>query len=552
MSDRRGKIALSIIIVTSAALSLYWVFTVPIFQAPDEYVHFDYAMDIYSAGRLINGREPLADWNAPPRGLHVFTQYLIRECDSDSMAFNPQSKAPPGYGTKAFYDNLDLNAPPENSGGLGSHPRTGFSFIALYPSGYWAVIAAWMKLLHIFSTRITVLFFGARIFSVILLVLSLILIYITLRELRLGSARALLFTAVVGLFPTTTFISSYIQADNLGLTLVMLSCYLALRLRRNPDNRRLLLFLGIALGMLCFTKYHYFLATFLAIIPMLIADQLAGRRKTIGWTRLFGFILTPVLAVVCLQIWISYGFNDTTVVSNPSTIHDEILRAAANGKWAVVSFLMDSAALAFSNFYLNGSLPLNGSTFQTFWGLFGWNDNPLVIMTPWKTEVIHDIIALLNVVVFALVILRLQQVITRLVLVARQGRWRRALCIAFSNPVLNAYFLYTLLMFGLFMVVRRSFAPQGRNWFPFMLPILMVGAEYASKALHHRLARRAFSHFILACLLLYCIVGSYYGIRAINNRYYSPVVSNGCPARTSRKGARSLHNTNARNGLQFT
>jgi len=48
----------------------------------------------------------------------------------------------------------------------------------------------------------------------------------------------------------------------------------------------------------------------------------------------------------------------------------------------------------------------------------------------------------------------------------------------------------------------------------------MVGAEYASKALYHRFARRAFSLFLLTCLLLYCIAGSYYAIRAINARYY--------------------------------
>src|SRR5215471_3546106 len=198
---RSSALFLAAIVLVSTGLSLYWVFTVPIFQGPDEFVHFDYAMNIYSAGRLITCREPLHEWNAPPWSLHVFTQYLISECDFNSMQYNAQVKAPPGYGTKAFYNRLDLNAPAENSGGLASLPRTGFSFIGVYPAGYWAALAAWMKLLHLFSNRITVLFFGARIFSVVLLAISLILIQGILRELRFGRARALLLTAIVGTFP---------------------------------------------------------------------------------------------------------------------------------------------------------------------------------------------------------------------------------------------------------------------------------------------------------------------------------------------------------------
>jgi len=512
--------ALVAIIAASTSLSLYWVFTVPIFEAPDEQTHFDYALNIYSAGRLITVRESLREWNSPPYDRHVFTEYLIRESGVRSMQFNPSVKAPAGYGTKTFYDRLDLQAPREDSGGLTAQSRTGYSYIGVYPAGYYAVLAAWMKLLRIFSNRITVLFFGARIFSVMLLVPTLVLIYATARELRLASARALLFTGIVGLFPMTTFVSSYIQADNLSLTLVMLCCYLALRLRRKPEDARLLLFLGIALGILCMTKNHVYLATFLAILPMAAADQLTGRRKTIGWPRFIGFILAPTLVVICIQAWIMYGANRYPVLSDPVMNHDDLLRAASSGKWAVVSFLIDGAGLAFSNFYLNGSTPLNVSTCATFWGLFGWVDTPLIIMSPSKTEVINDLIALLNVVVFALTLFRLQQVATRLILIAKRGRWRLALSFALSNPLLNAYFLFTVLMFGLFMLVRKSLAPQGRNWFPFILPIFMVGAQYASKALSHRLARRAFASLILTCLVLYCIVGSYYAIRAINKRYY--------------------------------
>src|SRR5215472_6192012 len=87
----RAKVALitlGAIITLSVILSIYWVFAVPIYQAPDEPLHLDYALNIYSAGRPISARESLRDWNAAPGDYHVFTQYLIRESSFYSMGFN--------------------------------------------------------------------------------------------------------------------------------------------------------------------------------------------------------------------------------------------------------------------------------------------------------------------------------------------------------------------------------------------------------------------------------------------------------------------------------
>jgi 4-amino-4-deoxy-L-arabinose transferase-like glycosyltransferase len=451
----------------------------------------------------------------------VFTQYLIDESGLKSVSFRYAGKPPPGYGTREYFERLDLNARAEDSGGLAGSPRTQFFCMTLYPAGYYSALAAWIKLVRVFSHRITVLFFGARLFSVLLLACSLVLMYATARELRFTCLRALLMTGIAGLFPMTTFVASYIQPDNLSLLLVMLCCYLALRLRRDPENVPLLWLLGIALGLLCVTKYHFYVATSLAILPMVIADQLAERRKQIGWQGLAAAMLAPTLLLFSVQVWISYGVGAYPLLSDPNTQHQDLSRVVPDGVWAVISFLADGIALAFSNFYLNGSSPLNGSTFSSFWGNFGWLDTPLTIMTPQKTEVIRDVIALLDVAVFGLVLVRLEQVVGRLISIARRGRWKWALRIASSNPLMNAYFLFTVLMFGLFMVVRLSFSPQGRNWFPFILAIFMVGSDYASKALSQRRSRRVFRLVIVGGLILYCIVGSYYAIQSINQRYYS-------------------------------
>ena len=45
---RWQRAALAAIVAGSAALTLVWVFLVPVFQAADEPTHFDYALDLHA------------------------------------------------------------------------------------------------------------------------------------------------------------------------------------------------------------------------------------------------------------------------------------------------------------------------------------------------------------------------------------------------------------------------------------------------------------------------------------------------------------------------
>jgi hypothetical protein len=171
------RFALAAIIMLSASLSLYWVFLVPILESPDEQTHIDYAFNIYSAGRPISIREPPQDCNIASPGYiwHVYTYYLIGSSNLNEIHANPEGKVEPNYGTRAYFDELDRNALVEMSGDVGSRPKSEFpkdGFVGTYPFGYYAVLAAWMGILQQFSGRLTVLFFGGRILSVILLALS--------------------------------------------------------------------------------------------------------------------------------------------------------------------------------------------------------------------------------------------------------------------------------------------------------------------------------------------------------------------------------------------
>jgi hypothetical protein len=506
-----------LIVGGAESLSLYRVFLVPVFQSPDEPAHLDYAFNIYSAGRLINAREPYHRWNAAPpsKPWHVYTEYLMDNTNAKAMFFHFEAKAPPGYGTRQFYDGLDSGAPSESVDSMEGVSRGLWQtdYTAVYPFGYYAAVAAWMGVLHRFSARLTVLFFGARIFSIMLLIPNLLLVYAVARELRFTKKRALLFTGIVAFFPLTTFVSSYAQPDNLSFTAVMLCCYMALLVRRESGKVRPVALLGLALALLLATKYHFYLAVLVPVLAMLVSDRLL-RHWRLSWMRTLVVLLLPSLVVAAAEVWVSLGSKTNGILHNANTVHDRFSEAAAGGALSEAKFLIDGIGLATDNFYLQGS------GFRSFWGTSGWMDAPLVIVSPAVTELIQFVIRVLNVIVLGLVLFRLENVVTRLILLARRGRWRRALSITFSNPLVNAYFLFTLGLFCLFLVVRESFAPQGRDWIPFILAIFMMGTDFGPRAFSHRRTQAVFSALVTTGLVLYCVLGSYYAIQSLRVRYY--------------------------------
>src|SRR5262249_32099590 len=298
----------------------------------------------------ITAREPYHQWNAAPPNepWHFYTRYLEDATNVRAMAFHFEVKAPPGYGTREFYDRLDRGTPTEPMENVKGATRGVFRFDPVtgeYPFGYYAAVAAWMGILHRFSGRLTVLFFGARIFSVLLLIASLVLVYAVARELRFTKKRALLFTGIVAFFPLATFVSSYVQPDNLSFTAVMLCCYLALLVKRRPGNVKLLALLGLALALLLATKYHVYVAVLVPVIAMLVSDRLL-RPWRLGWMRTLVLLLLPSLAVGAVETWVSFGSKTNGILDNTDTKHNEFTQAAAGGLLSEAKFLVDGIGTA--------------------------------------------------------------------------------------------------------------------------------------------------------------------------------------------------------------
>lgn len=493
-------------------LALRWVFLVPIYEAPDEPTHLDYAFSIYSEGHLLNGRHLLVGG-----GVHPYTAYLGQVSRQPEIAFQPSVHVPPQYGTGAFYAGVDRGAP---SLAGGWHPAFAPLLLAVYPFGYYALLALWIGFLHLFTHSLVAIFFGARIFSVLLLVCSLILSYGIVRELRLGRWLGVLLVGVIGFFPLTSFVASYIQPDNLSLTLVSLCLYAALVVRRRPDSLGMLAILGAGLGLLLVTKYQFYGCVLLPVLGMLIAERLFAPATRLTWKRLAACLAPPSLLLGLVQLWVVWGARAPySAAIGSRSVNGEMNYAAAYEAWhRGLGFFLHFVVTGVHNAYIEYFH--GGGSFISFLGQFGWLDAPLFFGSVDTTYHVRRWAADLTFVILVLSAVRLAQVSYRLLRLARRSRWRTAVRLATYNPLYNSLFLFTVFMVFLYVMTANTFGAQGRNWFPYILPMFLMGVVYAPKALPVRWAQRLFSQLVLVCLLLYAVFGSYYAVKSVTNRYY--------------------------------
>ena len=521
MKQRWAELVLGAIVLSACVLSGIWVFRVPLLQNPDETSHIDYAFSIYSRGGLLNVRTPPSEWNVHPRfegrndrvGIeslsyelmsHQYTLYLIDATDFQRIRFHPEEKVSAGYGTMAYYQKLDANAPQSPARLSDSRPQDNPWLINGYPFFYYAVVAVLQKALSVLSTGPAFLFLAARILSVGFLAGSLILTYALLREFRMRKTHALIITAIVAFFPQTIFISSSVQPDNLTMFLVLLCSYCALLIkRRNSNDFKLHTLLGLALGTLIVTKYHIFLFTAVAVLAMLISEHLFRKGKATVLVQRLAIVIFPSLLFFAFQLWVVWG-GERIAGGNLHSANTSLLRGIRNALWD----------------YYRGGIP-----WQTWWGTFGWGDAPLVISSTAFQARLTKILVLATLVILILVFFRLMQVMISLLKLLRRGHWRIALRTAFSNPLLNAYFLFSVFMVLIYALTDNAFFAQGRHWFPYTLAGFLVTIQFAPRAFPQRRLRTAFSTILMLGLLLYCCVGGYYSLKTINERFYPGLTS---------------------------
>jgi 4-amino-4-deoxy-L-arabinose transferase-like glycosyltransferase len=505
------RAALAAVVVAAVGLSTYWAVLVPIFQAPDEDVHFDYAVSVFSAGRPLRAAEkPVAEITqvSPfPPYTHPSTWHLALYTEAREIRFHRGVKAPPGYGSRAFYDAINRSAPRQHL-----PPLRNPWLITEYPSGYYILTALWLAVCQLVSSEVVGLFFAARAFSIFLLAVGLLAIHGALRELGGSPARALGLTAAIGLFPLTSFVSSYVQPDNLAFAATALCLWTALRARRllASGDRASLLAVGAALGLLLLAKYHVFLSVAIPVLALLAVEQARQPRERRHRMKSLLLLLGPSLLLGAFQLWVTAGASSG--LRNLTLPGRRQVLLAESGGAAV--YIVRAARAALYDFFGGGT------TFKTFWGLFGWLDTPLVIGSPALDEVVDFCVRAGSLVLLALILFRLQQTTTSLVRLWRKGRAGWALRLLVANPLLNSYLLFACMMLALHMWTNNGFLAQGRNWYPHLAGIFWAGVCFAPRALASRKLARLLSRAVLLALLLYAVAGGYWAIQAIEERYY--------------------------------
>jgi len=506
---RAAGIAAAAICAIAVAIAAGWALVLPIFLSPDEDSHYDYALTLYTAGRPIRATE-----NHDGRDTDPSVAYLMGATHARQQRLDVAVGADPGYGTSAYFRALDAGAPRVDADAMRAGPIDPVPYIShLYPIGYYAAAAGAIALGDR-ATHGSVVgeFFSARFLSVALLVSTLLFTWLALRELAFGTRKALLLLACTALLPMTAWMAGCVQPDNLVCALVAPIVYLALRLRRRPDDSLSLGILGVLLAALMATKQQYFLAVYVPLVAMLAARA----------PRLWSAATLGSLAYLTLPALVAFGISEPILREAPGgtglcKLPSALAAAQRLGPMHVLHFYANGIATTF-----DGSL-LPSSGLDSFWLAYTAYRNTLLDLgTSGNTRVVAAILAPISLIVALLFCVRLVRVWGRLAAVVRRRSWRSAARVATSNVLVNAYLCYAVILLG-FEVSTGGYIPiQGRYWLPFVSAIWVAAVTIAPRALPTRFGR-ALGVLLLTVILSFDVVATAFTFPSLHERFYGPV-----------------------------
>ncbi len=530
-SERRAALAvraarsvsLAGVIAAAVALAVLWVYMVPMLEASDETEHFDYVLALTHAGRLLPGRpvfNPITTATADDE-----TRFFETYSDFYRINLNRHDRVPPGYGTHQYFQRIDRRAAarfPSHWNYWDDPQRPKPGLIDLYPFGFYGANALWLRFFSLFDRSQVALFFAARWFSVLLLAISLIFIYGVARQLRLPGSVSLALTAAIGMHSLTSFVASYVQPDNMALTLISIILFLSLRLGPGPINNRSLALLAVALGALAITKYQFFACVAVVVCIMLVAKLLAQRRSSADLLQFAAVLAVPSVVALLLQR-LMVGSDSTYTKTHLASMLPAFGNLPAFFAWLGV--FGGLTIRAFYHFFIGGfnseiTADPHYSGSVSYWGNSGWLDTPLTFGNSTVDTSVHLIIQSFNAAIIILTIVWLIRTLLRLASLASKGKSLAALRLAAGNAPMNLYFVFIVFMVLFFAITNNALRLSGRDWLPLIEPAFLLGFLYAPRAITNPRLRDTFSATVLTLLALYATVGSYYAALSVHERYY--------------------------------
>ncbi len=484
--------ALAAVLLSAFALSVLWLRVIPLLQAPDEQAHFDYVYALARVGHPLPAAGAKIAYSPTTNALSTEVRLLA--------IIQRAEPAAPDYGSAASMQHLD-EAVPQTPRSFYEGPRHRVpALTGLYPFGAYGLLA---MIADAAGGSPVHMLFAARAACIAFALAGLLFGYLALRELGVSRTLALPLLLAMGFFPLTSFVSSYVQPDDVALAFTSLTLYAAIRLRRRPADRTSFVLYAAALAGLTATKYQYALAVAVASVPYVVLRLFQARRAASLRAAGLAGLLLPAAAALAITLWYAHG--DAPSYLNQGTL-------TANVGQASLSAWLGTALVSYFDYG-------HGVSATSYWGQFGWMDTVLRIRPDWLGRAFAGCIEWGTWAAIAGTAVLVVRNLRRIALVARARGAASGLRVALGDSLMNAYLAFAVLMVALYVSSGNVFQAQGRNWLPFLPSAFALGVVYVPKLLP-RPARRPASAAVLAFLLAFAAVGSYWSLTEVIVRYY--------------------------------
>ncbi|MHB0856939.1 MAG: DUF2142 domain-containing protein [Anaerolineae bacterium] len=319
LSERTSRAVLVVVLAVYLILASLYAMLTPAWQVPDEPAHYNYVKHVAGSGDL-----PVL--------------------------------APGDYPVEYLEEIKSRRFPPDM-------PIDGLRYEAHQPPLYYTLAAGWSLVAD--SVSGTAPLFGVRLFSVLIGAVALVLAYQVVHHVFPDSpAIALGAAAFAATLPMHLTMTAAVNSDVLAELLLALITLQVVRANTAEWIRRKALAVGLLLGLAFLTKMQAYVAFGLVFAALLWDTLDAHRQRRAGAWRLMlstGFLIGGVALVVALP-WLVrnalvYGWPDLLGLVR----HDQVV----TGQLTTRAYLEDHGALDLIGAFTQ-------TTFQSFWGQFGW------------------------------------------------------------------------------------------------------------------------------------------------------------------------------------
>lgn len=281
------RLKLEQIFLLSLALLLGYAFLIPPFDPPDEQSHLAQVHFFVNKGRMPN----LSDQKTLSEEA-TFAESVIGTLHGDNKYFfHPEYK----YEMSDHFEGPFEEELRKLNNVESKSTYTIWQTSTYPPLYYWATSLIYRFTYNFdFFTRL----YTSRIISVLITAGLSVIAFLLGKLIFENNSKAMILSAMVILFPMTSYLGVGINSDNLHFLLFTISCYLYLKLINKGWSSRLSLAIGLVIGLDLITKPQAYILFPLGILAVIVRWRWSEWRL---WPKHIAYILIPILAIAGWQ-----------------------------------------------------------------------------------------------------------------------------------------------------------------------------------------------------------------------------------------------------------